>query len=94
MLAGASGCLTDERLEHRHKLAAMLHGEALQFGFSGGCKANEHMPPVNGTLLAAHETLSLGAVDQADHAVLLHLETFGEGGDGGLFSGGNASDGE
>ncbi len=72
----------------------MLHGETLQFDFSGGCKANEHMPPVNGALLAAHEPLSLGAVDQADHAVLLHLETFGKGGDGGLFTGGNASNGK
>lgn len=72
----------------------MLHGEALQFGFSGRCHANEYLSPVNCAMLTAHKSLGLGTVDQADHAVLLHLETFGEDGDGGLFTGGNASDGE
>lgn len=57
----------------------MLQGEALQFHFSGGGEVNEDLPPVNCTLLAAHEPLDLGAVDEAHHAMLLHLETLGKG---------------
>ena len=62
----------------------MLHGETLQFRFSVGGEADEDLPAVNCTLFAAHEPLDLGAVNEAHHAMLLHLKSLSKRRDGGL----------
>src|SRR5258706_5449982 len=61
-------------LAHGHELASVVLGELLQLGLTGRREGDENLAPIHLSLLALHIPLRNGTDDQADQAVLAHLQ--------------------